>query len=269
MRVLPVPAPATTISGPPGWVTAARWERLRPSGAGRPCRLLARGPGHACRIGRRALRSLSPDDWLAVARRAAAAARDAVLGYAAGAERAVQTGRGEGGDMALVIDRAAEDAVFAELEAFGAPVTAVSEERGEAELNGGGEVRVVIDPVDGSLNAKRGLPFACVSIAVGERRADGRRRGRRGDRARAPAREWWALRGGGAFLDGERLAQLEPGQRAARARDRPAGDRRRRGGGDRGSRGGARARARLVAVTLCLVAAGQLDRWSACARSAR
>ena len=27
-------------------------------------------------------------------------------------------------------------------------------------------MRIVIDPVDGSLNAKRGLPFACVSIAI-------------------------------------------------------------------------------------------------------
>ena len=33
-------------------------------------------------------------------------------------------------------------------------------------LGGGGPTRLEIDPVDGSLNAKRGLPFACVSIAV-------------------------------------------------------------------------------------------------------
>src|SRR3954451_11732205 len=34
-RVLPVPAPATTSSGPPGWVTASRCGALRPSsGAG-------------------------------------------------------------------------------------------------------------------------------------------------------------------------------------------------------------------------------------------
>ena len=76
--------------------------------------------------------SLTQADWLAFCRRAAGAARDVVNGYAI-AERATETGRGEGGDMALVIDRAAEDAVFAELEALGEPVTAVSEERGQLE----------------------------------------------------------------------------------------------------------------------------------------
>src|SRR5215212_2318836 len=107
---------------------------------------------------------MAPDpDWLALCRRVMAGVRDA---FAACADRSVETGRGEGGDMALVIDRAAEDVVFAELESLGVPLTVVSEERGELELAGGGPVHVVVDPVDGSLNAKRGLPFACVSIAV-------------------------------------------------------------------------------------------------------
>ena len=43
-------------------------------------------------------------DWLGFCRRAAGAARDAVHGYATTAERAVETGRGEGGDTAYVID---------------------------------------------------------------------------------------------------------------------------------------------------------------------
>ena len=110
-------------------------------------------------------------DWLGFCRRAASAARDAVHAYATTAERGVETGRGEGGDTALVIDRAAEDAIFAELEALGVPLMAISEERGELEIGAGGEVRVVVDPVDGSLNAKRGLPFACVSIAIASGRA--------------------------------------------------------------------------------------------------
>lgn len=142
---------------------------------------------------------LPPDtDWLAGARRAAGAARAAVLEFSSTAERAVETGRGEGGDTTLAVDLAAEDAVFAELEMLGAPLTAVSEERGEVELSGGGPVRVVIDPVDGSLNAKRGLPFACVSIAVarGESIADVEL----GVVVEIDSGvEWWALRGGGAF----------------------------------------------------------------------
>jgi myo-inositol-1(or 4)-monophosphatase len=203
--------------------------------------------------------TLSAQDWLAFCRRAAGAARDVVNGFAGTAERSVETGRGEGGDMALAIDRAAEDAVFAELESLGAPVRAVSEERGEADVNGGGPVHVVIDPVDGSLNAKRGLPFAAVSIAV----ADGPRMGDVVAGVVAefePRRDWWATRGGGAFRDGEQLAPLEPGElellgletahpelvAAAAQRIESVGAERIRAMGS-------------VAVTLCLVAAGQLD----------
>src|SRR5918992_3589617 len=108
-------------------------------------------------------------DWLGLCRRAAHAAREAVGGLTTTAERSVRYGEGEGGDTTLAVDRAAEDAVFSSLVSFGVPLLAVSEERGEVWLNGGSEdtaLRVVVDPVDGSMNAKRGLPFACVSIAV-------------------------------------------------------------------------------------------------------
>ena len=143
-------------------------------------------------------------DWRAVCRRAAAGVREALGGYPLTADRAATSGRGEGGDMSLVIDRAAEDAVFAALEATGAPMTVVSEERGEVALAGGGPAYVVVDPVDGSLNAKRRLPLHCVSIAV----ADGRTMG---DVLFAYVAmldrdaEWWARRGEGAFRGGERL----------------------------------------------------------------
>jgi myo-inositol-1(or 4)-monophosphatase len=208
-------------------------------------------------------------DWLGFCRRAAGAARDAVNAYATTAERGVETGRGEGGDTAYVIDRAAEDAIFAEIEKLDDPVTAVSEERGEVQVAGGSELRIVIDPVDGSLNAKRGLPFACVSIAI----ASGPRMGdveigwvaeldpriSSGDEPR-PGRDWWAVKGEGAFRDGEPLPALRPGplevlgletarpelvaamspaiERVEARRIRALGS---------------------VAMTLCLVAAGQLD----------
>jgi myo-inositol-1(or 4)-monophosphatase len=78
-------------------------------------------------------------------------------------------GVGEGGDRSLVIDRRCEDAVFAELEQLaeqGASFVAVSEERGEVVFGNGGPARVVIDPIDGSLNARRTLPSHSLSIAV-------------------------------------------------------------------------------------------------------
>ena len=78
-----------------------------------------------------------PTGWI-LCRRATAGVRRALALYPETAQRARTTGRGEGGDLALVIDRAAEDAVFAELEALGVGLTAVSEERGEVLVAGGG-----------------------------------------------------------------------------------------------------------------------------------
>jgi myo-inositol-1(or 4)-monophosphatase len=79
-------------------------------------------------------------------------------------------GVGEGGDRSLVIDREAERIVFAELEvlhAAGAEFTAISEEHGERVFGEGSSPnRVVIDPIDGSLNARRTLPSFALSIAV-------------------------------------------------------------------------------------------------------
>jgi myo-inositol-1(or 4)-monophosphatase len=146
-------------------------------------------------------------DWLGLSRRASDRVRRELRRYPTTAERAEATGRGEGGDVALVIDRAAEDAVFSELEALGAPLTAVSEERGQVELAGGGPAHVVIDPIDGSLNAKRSLPFYALSIAVAGGPA-------MGDvefayvTDLAGGEEWWARRGDGAHHGGDRLPAL-------------------------------------------------------------
>jgi myo-inositol-1(or 4)-monophosphatase len=149
-------------------------------------------------------------DWLAICRRAEAAARRAIETFPLAADRARTAGRGEGGDLALVIDRAAEDAILAELESTGLGLTVVSEERGRLELGGGGPVHAVVDPIDGSRNAKRGLPGYSVSIAI----AAGERLG---DVCFAYVRdcslgeEWWARAGEGAWQDGTALPRLEGG----------------------------------------------------------
>jgi myo-inositol-1(or 4)-monophosphatase len=122
-------------------------------------------------------------------------------------ERVIETGEtGEGGDQTLVIDRQAEDSVFAQLDALheaGARFSAISEERGRIDY-GSEDLLVVIDPLDGSLNAKRGMRSYSLSIAVadGPTMADvffgfvydfGTRE------------EWVARRGEGAWLDGVRI----------------------------------------------------------------
>src|SRR5918998_6467630 len=99
-------------------------------------------------------------DWLGACRRSAAAIRAMLADVPTIAERVRETGtRGEGGDRTLRIDAAAEDVVFAELQTLhdaGARFTAVSEERGVVDFCDSDRL-VVIDPIDGSLNAKRGL----------------------------------------------------------------------------------------------------------------
>ena len=203
-----------------------------------------------------------PDaDWLGLCRRAAHAARAAVKELEGTAARAVPQGEGEGGDTTLAVDSVAEDAIFAELEAFGVPLLAVSEELGEMTVGGGGTpaARVVVDPVDGSMNAKRGLPFACVSIAVaGGPRMDDVDVGYVAELD--PARDWWARRGAGAFLDGERLAGLEPGplEMLGLETARPALV----AGASEAIAALEARRLRVlgsVAAAMCLVAAGRLD----------
>ena len=113
-------------------------------------------------------------------------------------------GTGLGGDDTTAVDQAAEDAVlpwFRELD-----TTIVSEEVG---VVGNGRYRVVVDPIDGSLNAKRGIPFFSLSIAV----ADGETMG---DVFFAyvydfgTGEEWTATRGEGAFLNGAALGDERP-----------------------------------------------------------
>jgi len=146
-------------------------------------------------------------DWLGAARRAAQAMGAMLAEHPTIAERVVETGeRGEGGDRTLEIDAAAERAVFAELERLhdgGARFTVVSEERGSVDYGDAGVV-VVVDPIDGSMNAKRGMPHHALSIAVAEGPT-------MADvvfgyvRDFGPAEEWVAWRGRGAELNGVRL----------------------------------------------------------------
>ena len=146
-------------------------------------------------------------DWLGACRRSAEAIRAMLAERPTIAERVLETGtRGEGGDRTLQIDAAAEDVVFAELSKLhddGARFTAVSEERGVISF-GDPDRLVVIDPIDGSLNAKRGMAHFALSIAV----ADGQTMA---DvefgfvQDFGPQEEWVARRGKGAELDGKPL----------------------------------------------------------------
>ena len=102
-------------------------------------------------------------------RRATEGVREVLGAHPATEHREPGISRGAGGDRTLVIDSAAEDVVFAELEAMhkqGHDFTAISEERGTVVFGAQSDLRIVIDPIDGSLNAKRLIPAYSLSIAV-------------------------------------------------------------------------------------------------------
>jgi myo-inositol-1(or 4)-monophosphatase len=103
-------------------------------------------------------------DWLAVCREAVEDVRGVLEELPTRAEREPVVGDGEGGDETTAVDAAAERVILARLERIEG-TTIVSEETG---LVGEGPTRIVVDPIDGSLNAKRGIPFFAVSIAVAE-----------------------------------------------------------------------------------------------------
>jgi myo-inositol-1(or 4)-monophosphatase len=113
---------------------------------------------------------LAAEDWIGACRRMVAAQRD-LYRATTGIEARTHYGDvGEGGDRSLVMDLQAEEIVFAELQRLheaGARFTAISEERGEVAFgDGSAPTRVVIDPIDGSLNARRTLPSFALSLAV-------------------------------------------------------------------------------------------------------
>jgi len=158
------------------------------------------------------------DGWLDLCRAAVEDVRFALAELPTRADREPVVGTGEGGDDTTAIDAAAESGIIRRFEAASLDGVLVSEERGEVRLGSGGDARFVIDPIDGSLNAKRGIGFFSLSIAVasGPTMADvdfgfvhdfG------------TEEEWTASRGEGAYLNGHLLDGARS-RRLARRRSR-------------------------------------------------
>jgi len=147
---------------------------------------------------------LNPSELLEVAVEAVKKAKEAAC------EALVKGGRarvkvGASGDETLEADEAAEEAILEVLKARLQGATVISEELGIADLGGGGPPYVFVDPLDGSLNAKRGYPCfsSMVAFASKPRLID--------VQAMAVVNMltgdlYWAVKGEGAFLNGVKVS---------------------------------------------------------------
>ena len=143
-------------------------------------------------------------DWLAICRAAVSDVQRVLVELPTRTEREPVVGHGLGGDDTTAIDKAAEDAILARFKDL--DVTIVSEEIGRF---GTGSTIVVVDPIDGSVNAKRGIPFFALSIAfAGGETMDDVFLGYVYDFG--SGEEWTARRNEGAWLNGERLGAIRP-----------------------------------------------------------
>lgn len=154
----------------------------------------------------------APSDWLEVFSRIGDDVRRAVLPLAGTEAGRAPLSVGAGGDTTMELDRAAESVVFDELAALaqkGQKFSVLSEEVGHRSF-GADFPLVLVDPVDGSLNAKQGVPVFGLMLAVldGPLVAD----------AVAgtvlnltTGEEWRAVRGGGVWRGAERATVIARG----------------------------------------------------------
>lgn len=110
-------------------------------------------------------------------------------------------GVGAGGDVSRKIDIIAEKTVLDFLERSGLPCVVLGEECGRVELSEDPAGYVIMDAIDGSANAVRGVPFFCSSLAFAT-----------GDRLSTVSAGvvtdlsngdmYWATAEGGAYMNG-------------------------------------------------------------------
>jgi len=129
-----------------------------------------------------------------------------ILGTKRAAEKAQ---RGAGGDISMQIDLIAENVVIDTLENANVTLLLISEELGEQYI-GNKEKAIksqnvlIIDPVDGSNNAVRGIPYCSISIAYAIGRTIN-------DIKKAVILDlntkdiYWAIKGEGAYLNNNKI----------------------------------------------------------------
>ena len=113
-------------------------------------------------------------------------------------------GRGAGGDISRKIDIVAEKTVLDYLKEIKFDCTVLGEECGRVELSKNPKGFIIMDAIDGSTNAVRGIPFFCCSLAF----ATGNKLSSITDSVvmdLSNGEMYHAAKGEGAFLNGKRI----------------------------------------------------------------
>ena len=118
--------------------------------------------------------------------------------------------RGAGGDISMHLDILAEKIIINKLRECSLDLLLISEENGEIYIGDeekamDSKIKLIVDPIDGSENAVRGIPYSSVSIAlaIGERTSDINK---------AVVLDlntndiYWAEKGKGAYLNNKKIA---------------------------------------------------------------
>ncbi len=114
-------------------------------------------------------------------------------------------GMGADGTPTLGVDRIAEDTVMAYLDSMGNPFNILSEERGFVDFER--DLTLILDPIDGTYNAIRSMPFYSISLALSA--------GGLSETSHAfilnlaTGEEFHGERGKGAYRNGERIRTRE------------------------------------------------------------
>lgn len=146
---------------------------------------------------------MTNEHWLEIFKKIGRKMRDGLPVIMSREGGSVPLGKGAGGDKTFPVDKWAEDVIVSALEKAhreGENFTLISEELGIRKFGQGDKI-VLADPIDGSNNAKSGIPFFSTSLALLS-----------GDTLStlavgyvinlAAGDEFWAVRGHGAHKNG-------------------------------------------------------------------
>jgi len=135
---------------------------------------------------------------LEVLYRVSLAVQRVVRDAATSPHRADVVAMGADGTPTEELDRLAETEILRVLDAEGVDWDLLSEEAGRVKR--GGDATLVVDPIDGTMNALRNLPFSTVSLALGKETLSDIEVGLVRDLYRGTT--YWAARGEGAYCEG-------------------------------------------------------------------